>query len=401
MDARIHMPAYTRIFTRVGHAGLDQLRLFLFLGALGVYALAGSPTPDNPGIPEILIGVLLVLAAGLPAAANALRVEPRAPLWRGVGSVLLIYGLSIGVVVGSARGAAGALMLRDMIPFLFLLLPLFLMPLVNEKNYGAVVAGVIGVGVIFSIRALVTPQEALNYFANMPSVLFAGLFLAGWGGEKFIREFTPRAFVIFVFCAVLAVVTFMPVAITMQRASLGYAAIYCVVLTGLALFYYPKRMAAILIVAALAIIAAAGALAEITQALAQKTSLVGFNARFEELAAVWREIARSPATLLLGTGWGGTFESPAVAEIRVNYTHSLLTSSLLKLGVAGLILVILYIGGVLRALAGFLRISPVLALALAGPILIDVFLYASFKSLDFGLVLLLACGVGRMRAKVA
>ena len=32
---------------------------------------------------------------------------------------------------------------------------------------------------------------------------------------------------------------------------------------------------------------------------------------------------------------------------------------------------------------------PVIALALAGPFLIDIFLYASFKSLDFGLVLLL------------
>ncbi len=34
-------------------------------------------------------------------------------------------------------------------------------------------------------------------------------------------------------------------------------------------------------------------------------------------------------------------------------------------------------------------VRPLLAAAIAGPLLIDVSLYASFKSLDFGLVLLL------------
>jgi len=33
--------------------------------------------------------------------------------------------------------------------------------------------------------------------------------------------------------------------------------------------------------------------------------------------------------------------------------------------------------------------KPVLVLAVLGPVLIDVFLYASFKSLDFGLLLLM------------
>jgi hypothetical protein len=40
-------------------------------------------------------------------------------------------------------------------------------------------------------------------------------------------------------------------------------------------------------------------------------------------------------------------------------------------------------------LTRLMRVEPLLAAALAGPLLIDVFLYASFKSLDFGLLLLL------------
>ena len=65
----------------------------------------------------------------------------------------------------------------------------------------------------------------------------------------------------------------------------------------------------------------------------------------------------------------------------------------MKNGLIGLVLGGVYIGGLLRVLFARLGASYIVVLALAAPILIDVFLYASFKSLDFGLVLLLAAYV--------
>jgi len=62
---------------------------------------------------------------------------------------------------------------------------------------------------------------------------------------------------------------------------------------------------------------------------------------------------------------------------------------LLKTGVCGLLLAGAYILGLLERLARVVLQNPFLELPLAAPVLIDLTLYASFKSLDFGLVLLM------------
>ena len=382
--------------------------MLALLAALGIYALAGSPTPDHPGAVELAIAVLLICATGLAGAVAALRIDPQGPPWRAVASALLVYGLSAALVVAVCRGNAPVNALRDLAPFIFLLLPLFLAPLIQRAaHFRALLGGVLFIGILFSLRATGTSlpilfsSGELTYFANAPTVLFTALFIAGWGGEKLLREFSPRALVIFVVCAAAAIMVLLPVMMTMQRASLGYAVFYIGVLSAAGFFYYPLRMLAMIAGMALLLIPAHDFIAHTIHMLAEKTSMVGFNARGEELAAVWAEIAKSPLTMLLGTGWGGMFESPAVAGIRVNFTHSLLSSALLKTGLAGLILTVLYIFSLMRAVFAALPARPVLVLALMGPVVIDTFLYASFKSLDFGLILLLAAGVAGSRAKVA
>ncbi len=82
-------------------------------------------------------------------------------------------------------------------------------------------------------------------------------------------------------------------------------------------------------------------------------------------------------------------QSPAVGGLTVNFTHSFLTTYWLKTGLCGLALALLYLARLGRMLASIAPRRPLLAGAMAGPLLIDVTLYASFKSLDFGLVLLL------------
>ena len=111
--------------------------------------------------------------------------------------------------------------------------------------------------------------------------------------------------------------------------------------------------------------------------------------RLEEAQAVWLSVADSPLTLLFGQGWGATLESPAVGGIRVNYTHSILSGMLLKTGLAGLFLTVAYLAAIAVRLGRLAGSRPLLAGALAGPLLINIFFYASYKSLDFGLILLL------------
>jgi hypothetical protein len=123
--------------------------------------------------------------------------------------------------------------------------------------------------------------------------------------------------------------------------------------------------------------------------LMRKTQIVGANMRVQEWQAVWAEISGSPLSVTFGQGWGARFASPAVADINVNFTHGLLSSLLLKTGVFGMLLGAAYIMTLLGRLKPYLKTHIVVVFAIAAPIAIDVFLYASFKSLDFGLVLAL------------
>jgi O-antigen ligase len=100
-------------------------------------------------------------------------------------------------------------------------------------------------------------------------------------------------------------------------------------------------------------------------------------------------VEASPLTLLFGCGWGMTFENPAVGNLSVNYTHSLFSALLLKTGLVGVGLTLLYIGALVRRAWPVWARNPVLMLALLAPLGIGFLLYASYKCLGFGLLLIL------------
>jgi hypothetical protein len=75
--------------------------------------------------------------------------------------------------------------------------------------------------------------------------------------------------------------------------------------------------------------------------------------------------------------------------MRVNYTHNFFSAMLLKTGLIGMALAVVYIAGLFTSLGRLVRAVLILTLAIAGPLLIDVILYASYKWLDFGLLLLI------------
>ena len=154
-------------------------------------------------------------------------------------------------------------------------------------------------------------------------------------------------------------------------------------------FEHPKRalfLSAVIFVLLLPLYDLFG---EVFELFLLKSERVGVNMRFEELRAVWGAISVHPLSVLFGLGWGAHFSSPAVADIDVQFTHGLLSSALLKTGIIGLLLHAAFIISLLKMLCVHFRKHVVFAVALGGPVLIDVFLYASFKSLDFGLVLML------------
>lgn len=399
-------------------ARAGDFRFACLVMAVLVYGAAGSPTPDHPGVVEILTGLLLCCGAGSPAIRNVFQknrgntgIRP-AGFWPGAARVLLIFGLCVPVIMGAVQGHAASLMLRDLAPFLFMLLPLFCFDLFigAPARFEIFLKTVLVSGWLFALRAVMDAAHIslpglgsageLYYFANAPTVLLAAMLPPALAGENFIRRFTVRGFLVFAVAGLLAVVPLIAMGMTLQRASIGLAALYFIILAVSGMIRAPGRAWILLAPVLLAGLPFAGIAGGVLGLLAEKTSQVGFNMRFQEFEAVWREITGGGGLgAVFGMGWGGTFASPAVGGVRVNYTHCLLSSALLKTGIAGLVLTCAYLAGLAERLWPLLFSRPVLALALAGPLAIDVFLYASFKSLDFGLLLLLIAATGGAAAR--
>jgi hypothetical protein len=379
-----------------------------FALALLVYACFGTPTPDQPGLAEITVGFLLICAAG-PRRAMSAFTFPRADTqdagWRRAAWCLLIYGLSVPVAGALAAGRGPGAILRDLIPFIFMLMPLFLAPLFAgrpELRRKATLLTVLA-GAAFAARVVApwlhillggglpsyAPADPF-YLANAPTVLFAAVFLAGAAAAILYRAPGFSGHVRAVLCLALAFFPLAAMALVSQRASIGYVCLCALVLAGIGFCRRPLRALWPALIFAALLAAAWPELTGLIRGLWQKTAAVGINERGAEAMAVIRLMQDSLPAILFGKGWGAMFASPAVGGVTVNFTHSLLTSFFLKSGLCGLFLALSYLFLLCRRLPGLLLQRPVLALALAGPVAIDTLLYASFKSLDFGLILLLA-----------
>lgn len=376
------------------------MRLAAFALALLLYGLWGTPTPDTLGAIEILLAVLLVIAVGTGGAARPFGIGKPLPSNLIGAQALLLYGLSLPVLAGSLQGHAPGLILRDLIPFLFFLLPLFCEGLVrNEKHFKVLVLSTIVIGLCFAFRdgarflgdiAFLKPLAAdpLSYLANAPTVLFAGLMLSGYGGKLVLEGRGIRDIIVSLLLLSLAAMPFAVMALALQRASIGLSGVIILFWLALSLWHKPLRSLRILIPVSILGLMAAPTLSTFAAILLEKTANVGLNNRLEEAGAVWKAVAGNPFTLLFGLGWGGTFASPAVGGLSVNFAHSLPAAMLLKTGLIGVLLTLTYLAAFIRPLLCALRQTPILALALAAPFAIDTLFYAAYKSLDFGVILL-------------
>lgn len=174
-----------------------------------------------------------------------------------------------------------------------------------------------------------------------------------------------------------------------QRATVGAVILTWAVMAIHCLVKHPKRIVLPLVLIGALAAALYPVVSDALHAMAMKTAEVGLNARVAEARAVYDRLSVFPPSLLVGQGWGSTFSSPAVGGITVNYTHSFLTTMALK---GGLILFLLALVTVIAALYRIYLIfqeDRVRGLALFWSLVIPVFLYASHKSLDFGLLLLM------------
>ncbi len=375
------------------------LRLSALVTALALYGISGSPTPASIGIAEGVTGILLMGAVSPQGMVQALIAGKNA-LWRIAGQALLIYGLSIPLLTGIIAGHPSGLIIRDIIPFFFLLLPILMPPFQDAgRAKNVVLMMMIFIGVMFGLR-IIWPLLSGNltligsgadplYLSIAPTVVFAAIILGALAGRQIMKSMSAPSLVKAGLLAALSCFPFAAMAVTLQRASLVLAVMALGFLLTILAIRNPVRAAGPIMLVVVAMLIFAPMLGSVSRDLAHKQGVVGLNMRFQEAAAVADSAGSSFGSMVFGKGWGTTLASPAVGGVTVNYTHCLLTAIWLKTGLIGVLLAGLYIGGLAWSLLPLLRVNPAMAVALAVPLSIDTFLYASYKSLDFGLILLL------------
>lgn len=244
-------------------------------------------------------------------------------------------------------------------------------------------------------------QEAHEIFENKlrkfflklydPAMLFAAIFLSSWGVVLMTRSwrgYLPG--IIFAGSGAFIAYGFM---MTGLRA---YAALFALGVLVICLTQWKERGFYIRLIP---IVLLAGTffwpqIESALQLLWIKQRIAGTNGKFDEWMAVIETIAATPQTILLGIGWGGTFENP-ILGVASRFTHSLLSFSLLKSGAAGILVLFSVIGllmsyssktsdGESRGIA-----QLILLISCIPPLVIGALFEPTYKMLSYGIILAL------------
>ena len=368
---------------------------FLFT-AIFLYALFGSPTPDHPGWVEISIGVLLLVAVGAGGLSDSVNLHRDRTRFLRILQILFLWGLIVPTLSGVWQANPAGVIFRDLAAFAFLALPLFFARRIAATANGErIFAGLLFfAGLVFALRTLVpvlniwVPRGELIYLSNSPLAMFAALFATGtiWNA---LLERRPGWIINLVLPCLALGVLVAAMLLDVQRATIGAIAASALMLATASFADRPHRTFVAALVLAVILLGAWPWITQIGEAIIHKTAEVGLNARAAEARAVMSEIFSGPWQIMFGKGWGASFASPAVAGLTVNYTHSLLTTMLLKGGLPMLLLSTALLVAATQEIIAIWREDRGRAQALVWPLMIPALLYASHKSFDFGLILLL------------
>lgn len=373
------------------------MRFYALYIAVLVYALFSNPTPDVVGIAEIAVAGFLFLAVGvvsIPAIVQT-RYDSTALSFH---RIFFLWMMSVPLIIGVINGHAATDIMRDVIPIVFLILPLCFTDNINATDIERLNKIIVLSGVLFAARYLWTaapyivqtgglspaPHDML-YLANSPLIPFAAIMGMAWMTKPQGWYWTHRlmGLVVFSVCilAMIAMVQRAPFILT-----LAASAVICFIRIG----HSPVRVTLLVILIVAAIYPLWPFAVNVWESIVNKTLAVGWNNRLAETGAVREIIWRGDATdSILGFGWGSLWQSPAVSDAWVRFTHNMMSYYWLKAGIIGLAMSVVFFILWLRDGLGLLRHNIVMALAIMVPLIIHSLLYTGFKTLDYAVLLLL------------
>jgi len=393
---------------------LNFSQLF-FLFAMIIYAVSSEPTPDIIGVDEILIGSLLVLSfirSGL--IVLGLFFLQRRNYIEKIVYMIFVYMFIVPSMIGILKeGNNLGDYIRDIIPLLYLFLPIFIISLIKAEPelkiwYKIILLSVIFIGIIFSLRFYLYMKDYIEYIGTLiihgdktyifasPTILFSSIFLTLLGIYNIYKFKFPNLLKgsIYIFGGLLSFVVF--TAVIMRANILFFLA--SVMFFLLAIFIKSLRefrilpTIMILSIIFVFIVININNIEGIFNLILKKFQAVGTNQRIEEFKYILDLLKENSIDFLLGKGWGAVlYDNPTGGNTR--YTHNIFSFLLFKTGIVGLFIFMIYLLYFAYSLALlFINIKQnfvytILILSFCSTLMIGMFIQPLFKMLGFGLIL--------------
>ena len=390
-------------------ARIIDIRLLLLIVTIITYAAFSDPTPDQISWAELLMGGCLVALVGpgrgLSIASGARLVLIEDEHVTRIRNIAFVWLMLVPLVVGTMRSASATDLVRDLIPMLFLFLPLLVGETLESRDRRPVSVWLVRAaslgGLILALRHLLITQSSLEqigegfysehslYLSTDSFVHFAAAYLLLEGFQRLV-SLRLKSVVLAVGLILGGLFCLGVLALKGHRGPvilvIGVLFLFFVIAPGLGARMKFRVLAAGAAACIVAWLAYGDILLRLADLFLAKHEAVGISNRDAEFLAIVDIVFRDTFAAIFGLGFGSVYESPA-ASATVNFAHWIGGYVLLKAGLIGVILVILYFLTFFGSFLRLLRRESVLALGLIGPLLIGVTISGTYRFLSYGVLL--------------
>lgn len=390
----------------------QNLYMLIFLAMSVVYGAFSSSSPDNVGVAEIFIGFCLLVLVGIKNPVQLFDISRNyksntveVPIYVRLSFIYLLTVPSVYGVVWMQNDIGN--WVRDFIPLIYAFIPVLMIHIVRshpEKWLRVIIFSLCVIGFLFCVRFFMGAGVDISTIGSR--------LIISDNRDNTMQDPATQFFLAFSTCVgfylllkgkksqgvSFILISFLPWAV--MFASVMRAP---VVLTGLSLIILlfcwllidgNKRKAffpAVVFVVAIAVYGKeiVSVLEGAINLLLLKQAEHGLSSRDLEVKVVISQI-NTIETLLFGMGWGGLIDSPFGGQYR--FVHNMIIYFVFKVGLIGTLAFAIYFTWLLGLLFNAFRKNSVLVLlmvSLIPPLFIAMVLEPMFKSLSFGIVLLI------------
>ena len=368
--------------------------------------------PNSIGLALVLVGGLTAVYVGL-VQGSAVLIGGKLTVFQGHPFVwwsqlsfvcLLLLPLAVGVFSNYPIVD----ILRDVIPHIFLFIPLFFfsrfvqMPSVWIQRFSLALSAV---GVALAVRFLLIATPSLDVIgtghygydeklvlAADPAILFAAIYLPLMAADR-LRSANLGDWFVSAMAIVGALTCLAAFGAKLARGPFFLSAFAYILYTLVTVKASFVRVVFIAVGGVVLFVLLKDPILGVVDLLIEKQLRVGDNAKIDEFRAVLISADTSLWTALFGRGWGALIDNP-FRGTQFSFTHSIFSYYLAKAGVVGLALICMYL---------LLFIRPVMALwwndrplffATIFGVLYPFLFQPTFKVMTTGLIMALALGAG-------